>query len=83
MQSDKHFKSNLEPIYKVIDTVYTNDFVLDSNAYIVYMGADLSQLLGISNPVGKSFFEVFKSEKILDVSFFNDDFLASPGRDIL
>jgi PAS domain S-box-containing protein len=83
MQSDKHFKSNLEPIYKVIDTVYTNDFVLDSNAYIVYMGADLSQLLGISNPVGKSFFEVFKSEKILDVSFFNDDFLASSGRDIL
>jgi hypothetical protein len=60
MQLDQHFKTTLEPIFKLIDTVYTNDFVLDENACVEYMGANLVQLLEIPNPIGKSFFEVFQ-----------------------
>ncbi len=83
MLSDSHFNSELQPLFKVIDTVYTNDFVLDSNASIVHMGANLVQLLEISNPIGKSFFEVFSSERIVNLKDLQADSPALSERDIL
>ena len=83
MQPDQHLKTTLEPIYKVIDSIYTNDFVLDQNACFLYMGSNLVQLLEISDPIGKSFFEVFSSEKIVDLKDLQAHSAAFSERDVL
>ena len=83
MQPDQHLKTTLEPIYKVIDSIYTNDFVLDQNACILYMGSNLVQLLEISDPIGKSFFEVFRSERIFDLKDLHAQSAAFSERDVL
>lgn len=83
MHSDNHPNSELNPIVKVIDSVYTNDFVLDGKACFVHMGANLAQLLGISSPIGKSFFEVFSSERIFDLKDLQADSPVLSERDIL
>ncbi len=83
MQPDQHLKTTLEPMYKVIDSIYTNDFVLDQNACILYMGSNLAQLLEISDPIGKSFFEVISSEKIVDLKDLQAYSAAFSERDVL
>jgi len=83
MQPSEQIKTTLEPIYNIIDTVYTNDFVLDRNACIEHMGPNLRQLLEITNPIGKSFFEVFSSELIFDLKGLQADSPAFSKRDVL